>query len=472
MTVAQLFLGGLSMLVGFSRGTNAYAGFFHEEAVAVANDGASKQGQDHARASNIHANDNIAMTAMLGPRFSIEADLITMAINAVIACAECPEGEDCHICGEVAVGLPRVLGKLIWTKLKEELLGAAVGKITETLDKLASLQVEKLVIEGLKKTPSGGADLSVRFEDPSRQGTPWSVDTMGVASKLAVTDALGSQMPGHAFPVVVTENLLEGLPELIVKALGMVVSEAMSQATSDACNASPPSAKEPVGFRFPQIPELRKRAENECKAFRAQMSCALSSAKGGSCGDANQDFVNLSAEERKSLVFSRDVESFMTCQEATLKNPLKIGAGGFTVRKNGKLLSCSFDEGRCLDKRLENASREFLMEKLGLPKTPTVKDIERGFGGLTHGANKQNLWSCSYVKKQVDPRVLHISRAACLIGTFGTGECTDPMLQSPPEYASCSRVYFPNKKGMCSSVSEDEQGFSPCWKFAMVGATP
>ena len=122
LTVSQMFIGAVSLGIGMFRGTEVNAAFHHETTLSHADYGASKLAADHARAANVVVNNNVTMGAIMGPRFGVEADNITMDANAAIACPTCPNSPTCKVCLQYKANKPRALAKQVWVRAKQQLL--------------------------------------------------------------------------------------------------------------------------------------------------------------------------------------------------------------------------------------------------------------------------------------------------------------------------------------------------------------
>ena len=126
ITASHMFLGSVSIGIGLMRGTDSYAAFHHETNVGHANYGASKLAHDHSRSANVVVNQNVVMTAIMGPRMGVESDNITMDGNAMIACPQCPYGM-CKVCIQYKANKPRAIIKQVWVRAKQQLLWSALG---------------------------------------------------------------------------------------------------------------------------------------------------------------------------------------------------------------------------------------------------------------------------------------------------------------------------------------------------------
>jgi hypothetical protein len=477
ITVSHLFLGAISLGVAFFRGTEAYTGFHHESLVGQANYGASKLAQDHARSANVVVNDNVIMTAIMGPRFGVEADNITMDANAEMACPTCPKSPICTVCTQYKANKPRALAKLIWVRAKQQMLWGTLGKLSGDIDRLASMQAGSMVSGDLQRLDSR---VKIRFEDPSQSQEIWGGNNADVACKLAMKDTLPSPVTGHAFPILITPNLLEGLPKALVQAMPQMICAATSALSGGS-----------GGSGGPQLPEIRSVADqtrNDCRSLEDQMRCAIAAA-GGSAGSCQSyppagDHEARSAPEVTDLPdvngrvqFPSKVEAYVQCQTASPDAPLvNASAGGYSYRgANGQIVTCTFDRDKCQDKQLTENSSNYMRDKIGLPRI--VSNLAAALGGSetrkpsAGGSNPENFCACSVTQRPIDDRVIQLSDAVRKISSFGSASPSEA-LRRQRDYRSCGRWYFPDRKGEFASTPQDEQPFVGAWKWSMVTKCP
>jgi hypothetical protein len=464
LTVSQMFIGAVSLGIGMFRGTEVNAAFHHESTLSHADYGASKLAADHARAANVVVNNNVTMGAIMGPRFGVEADNITMDANAAIACPTCPNSPTCKVCLQYKANKPRALAKLVWVRAKQQLLWGTLGKLSGDIDKLSFQQAQGLVTGDVAKADS---KVKVRFEDPSSSGDIWGGGNADVACKLAMKDTLPSPVTGHAFPLLISPNLLEGLPKTLVQAMPQMICKATSAASGGGGGGG-------GGNDGPQLPEIKSIAEQtrkDCKALEDSMRCSIAAASGnaGACNDDTEpEIADLSQASGKVEMPSK-VQPFVTCQTGSTSAPLQITGGGYSYRsKAGAVVSCSFDRDKCEDKKLTENSDSFMREKLGLPKV--VSNLAQMLGGSETrkpsqgGSNPKNFCTCAFSEKPVDETMVSISDAVRKIASFGSADPSEA-LRKKREYRSCGRWYFPARNGEFASTPEDEQPFVAAWKW-------
>jgi hypothetical protein len=461
LTVSQMFIGAVSIGIAFFRGTEVNAAFHHETTLAHANYGASKLAMDHARAANVVVNNNVAMGAIMGPRFGVESDNITMDANAAVACPTCPNSPICSVCLQYQANKPRAMAKLIWVRAEQQLLWGTLGKLSGDIDKLSFLQASA-IIKGdvLKADPKVG----MRFEDPSENGEIWGGGNADVACDLAMKDTLPSPVTGHAFQVgLITPNLLEGMPQMLVMMMPNVMCKATSAMNSGGMGGSLPEDQPKLG----DIKEVADKTHKDCKELEDQMRCAVSP---GTCGASTEPQTLDLSDVRGKVTIPSKAQEFVTCNGASASSPLKQSGGGFFYRnRKGGLTTCTFDRAKCEDKKLGENSDDFLRNKIGLPKI--VSNLAQSLGGSetrkpSEGAksNPSNFCACAVSSKPVDETMIRISDAVRKIASMGSAEPSQA-LRKRREYTSCGRWYFPKRKGEFALTPEDEMPFIAAWKW-------
>ncbi len=461
LTMSQLFLGAITFGIGTFRGTEAYVSFHQETLVGHANYAASKMSADHARASNVIANDNAISAAIMGPRFAVEADNITMDQNAMIACPQWGNPYMAMVCSRYQQNKPRALAKLTWVRAKQLFLWSALGKLSGDMDKVASLSAAEQVANAIRSTDS---DVSVRIDDPSSRQSIWGGSNTTVACTLAQKDTLSSPMPGAAFPMMMP-TLLAALPKALVQVLPQAICGALSNTGS---------------IRLPEVPSVAKQTDADCKTLEEEMRCSISrTSRGGSggCGAFEaREVTSLEEDDNdgstRTPTFSKEVRPFLKCAPMTLGSaPRQLASGGYTYRaaSNGALVTCTFDRDKCdTDKLVENT--DSYLQELGLPSIPDLSSL----GGSTREPsdadwNHSNLLrACAYASKPVDEKVAGLSDAVRNLASFGQAASSN-VLRKRREYRTCGKWYFPDGPGSdFSEVSHDHQPFVAAWKWSLV----
>lgn len=468
LTVAHFFIGAVSVGIAFFRGTEVNAGFHYESTLAQANYGASKLAEDHARSANVVVNDNTIMGAIMGPRFAVEADNITMDANAAIACPTCPTSPICKVCIQYKANKPRALLKLVWVRAKQMLLWGTLGKLSGDIDKLAFQQASSLIKGDVSKVDS---QIKIRFADPSESGDIWGGTNTDVACDLSMKDTLPSPMTGHAFPILITPNLLEGLPKILVKAMPKIICK-VAGALKNAAAGGGGGGGGGDDIKLGEIKEVADQAKKKCADLEESMRCSVAAAagNGGSCGGdpVEAEITDLSGTAGRVQIPSAARE-FVTCGSASASSPLQQSGGGYFYRGGGGgLTTCTFDRAKCTDKTLGETSESFLREKVGLPKI--VSNLAASLGGdetrkpSQGSTNPENFCACAYTEKQVDPTMVKISDSVRYISSFGQSQPSDA-LRKRREYRSCGRWYFPKRNGEFAGVPDDETPFVGAWKW-------
>jgi hypothetical protein len=438
-TLSQIFMGALTIGMASFHGTEAYLGFHHETQLGNANYAASKLGADHARSANASANNNVISGSIMGPRFAVEADNITMDADALIACPQTHNAHMQTICAEYHANKWRALAKLIWVRAKQQLIWSALGKLTETMHRIASLRA----IEEVTSTLGQGANApSLQVFDPSRSGEIWGADNTSTTCTLSQKDALLSNMPGSAFPILM-ENLLQGLPKALVELLPQVI-----------CGAGGNTGR----IKLPQIPSVADKTNRDCSSLAEQMAAVL---------DTTTGVPTASTGGPTGPSFSSDVSKYVTCAATSLAPG--GSAGGYAPVAGGPAGSCSFDWDRCQNDKLEDNSADFL-KSVGLPDMPSASSL----GGSTLAPTDSNwnhadsMRACASSSAQIDPTMANISEAMRQIVSFGSAPSSSA-LRSQYEYEACAKWYFPDGgESEFASVPHEQQPFVAAWKYALV----
>lgn len=468
LTVSQMFIGAVSIGIGMFRGTEVHTAFHQESTLAHANYGASKLAADHARSANVVVNNNVTMGAIMGPRFAVEADNITMDANAMIACPTCPHSPTCKVCLQYKANKPRATAKLVWVRAKQQMLWGTLGKLSGDIDKLAFQQGQGLVNGDVAKID---AKVSMRFQDPSQNGEIWGGGNADVACKLAMKDTLPSPMTGHAFPILISPNLLEGLPKALVQMMPQMICKATSAAQNAMGGGGGGGGGGDEPIKLPQVKSVAEQTQKDCKELEDQMRCAVGAASGNqaACGDVGDAQIADLSEAAGRVQLPSKVQPFVTCGAASLSSPLQQSGGGYFYRSGGGLTTCSFDRKKCEEKKLEENSDDFMRSELGLPKI--VSNLASALGGSETrkpssggGSAPKDFCTCAYASKPVDETMIGISDAVRRIASFGMASPSEA-LRKKRDYQSCGRWYFPERKGEFASTPQDEQPFVAAWKW-------
>jgi len=487
LTLNHVFIGAISLFVVLSRGSIAYVSFQHEKLLGRADEAASYVAAAQARASNAIAGNNAIVAALVGARFAVEADAMTVKANALLACPKCPSSPDCVICKQSTAALPRVLGTLAWTRAKQVAVARSLSELSSALPKLAGQEAANLVRQSLGDESANEEPIRIVIKDPSQTIDLWSAANTDVACDLASKEVLKSPMLGHAFPKLVSKNLLQSLPKTLVSAM-----------PSKLCSAGQSAASKP---KLAEIREVAERTRDDCREFEAQMRCAVAAAdgRGGACGGMSASSDGLEASETLGrLRLPAAARPYVSCRVATLRAPLAsrdtrrsssasrldslflaggdpaLGTNQVFHNADGQLETCTFDRDACVDKQLEKNSDAYLNQALGLPSV--VSSVKQVLGGETHapasgGSSPNEFCACACATQNVTPSIRRLTGALHTIVSLGA-QPSPTGLDTNPEYCGCAKWYFPDRKGPFASVDPKSQSFVAAWKWAPVLACP
>lgn len=441
LTLSQMFMAAITIGIGAFRGTETNLSFHVEGLLGHANDTATTVASGHARAADAIANDNVISASIMGPRFAVEADNITMMVNAMIACPQVHNPYMQKICAEFHANDWRALAKLAWVRAEQAMLWGALGQLSSDIDRVTSI---RQLDQATSRVRSADSAVSVRIEDPATQGSIWGSDNTGEACSLAEQDSIGSPMPGAAFPVLM-ENLLEGLPKALVQMMPRIICGVESAASGGGGGGGGGS-----GISLPQVPSVAEATAQDCARLQQEMQCQLA----GTCNGLTQQTIT-PWQGGSAPNLSSDVSRYVSCNA----------------------LSCSFDSARCQQDRLEANSTAYLTS-IGLSPVPVGASgaASRGasLGGATHAPTDAN-WNhadsfraCAFTSKPVNGTVTGIADSLRKLVSFGTAQSTST-LQNDYEYESCAKWYFPDGgESPFASVPHEQQPFVAAWTFALV----
>jgi len=249
LTFAQVFLGALTVGIGLSRGVEADLAFHSEDLTGEANYAASRLAAGHAHATNAIADDNVLAVAAMAPRLAIEADNITMDMNAAIACPQPLTPGMQEICAAYTANKPRALAKLGWVRTQQTSMWQELETLSAAMDKVAGAHARDDIGATLHSLDPSA---HVRFDDPTQLRETWTGRSAFTGCSLASKDALSSPMTGHAFPILMP-NLLAGLPQALVAGLPSAMCPPL------------PSGAPPKPVKLPEIPSVMEKAKKRCE---------------------------------------------------------------------------------------------------------------------------------------------------------------------------------------------------------------
>lgn len=478
LTASQMFLGAVSIGIAMYRGTEVQTAFHYEGQVAHSNYGASKLAADHARSANVVVNNNVIMTAIMGPRFGVEADNMTLDANLPLTCPSCPHGPLCHLCTQNKANKPRAEAKLQWVRAEQKTLWGTLGKLSGQIDNLASQQASGIVSRAISKVDSA---VKIRFEDPSTSSDIWGGGNAGAACKLASKDILPTQVTGHAFPTLVDKNLLAELPKKLEQAMPQIVCQVTS-ALSNKSDDAP---------QLDQVKDVTDKTKDDCDGLEKSMACSIAAAKGmpGNCGDnATGEATTIAGSARatgtahpvRNVAFFSDVQPYVRCQAAASGHgPVNASGTSYYYRNPaGQTVACTFDRDKCADEKLKDNSDDFMRDAMGLAKQiPNASSLAQSLGGSETrkpsqtGSNPKNFCACTYTQKPVDETMVNISDSVRKIASFGQSDPSEA-LRKQRDYKSCGRWYFPDRKGQFAATPQDEQPFVGAWKWGQTTSCP
>ncbi len=459
-TVTHMFLGAVTLGIALFRGTASHLAFHHETLLGHANFAASVLASDHARAANAIANNNVISAAIMGPRFAVEADNITMDETAAIAC---PQHHNAHmqfICHSYQRNKPRARGKLAWARAKQSLVWSSLSKLSADLDRVAGLRAVD-TIERTIATVDG--NVRMRVEDPTSQKVVWGADATREGCTLAQKDALDSPMPGSAFPLLMP-NLLGGLPEALVRELPQVI-----------CGAS----KDGAPVRLSGVPSVARKAAESCTALEEQMRCEA--ARAGAAEDGMRSFaacggepgaaVKIPSQNNDEPTFSSEVTPYAHCTVMTPQAGARLalrGAYAMRAGRGGARLTCTFDVDRCHDEKLASVSKDYL-DGLGLTSRTSASASAESVRAPSNADwnHSDDFRVCATAFKPLNQTMVAISDGVHALVSFGTSPSAAAM-RDAYVFRSCGKWYFPDGPGAFSAVAHDQQPFVAAWSFALV----
>jgi hypothetical protein len=484
LTMSQLFMGALTIGIATFRGTESYESFYYETQLGHANYGASKLAADHARAANSNANNNVISTSIMGPRFAVEGDNITVLVDGALACAKCAasdgsDGFDCNLCQQFMQNYPsKMLPKLAWVRIKQALLWGSLGKLTSTIDKVASLAAQ----DQISSVVSGiDSQVKMRAVDPSTSGSTWGQSNESTACSNAQIDALKSPMPGSAFPPVMTTNLMgQGFSFAMTQIMPKIICAVEGAASGGGSGGGGGGSSSP-SVTLPQIPSVANATTQDCNALQEEMEQQIaqqqvadgynSGGYGGRFGGGGPTLGQDTAAP--GTVFSSDVAPYVTCTVATASAPLRSGLGrAYTyVNGGGQLSTCTFNQAACQQQMLKTNSAAYL-QSVGLPSTPS--QASSSIGGSTLAPSDSNwnhspsMQACSFASKPVDETIATINDNVTRLISFGNQSTQPKQLRASHEFQGCGKWYFPDSSGDFAGTPHDQQPFVAAWKYAMV----
>lgn len=448
LTLAQAFIGVLTVGIGLSRGLEADVGVHGERLNGDANYAASRIAAGHAKASNAIADDNVLAAAMMGPRLAVEADVITMDQNAAASCPWVKE-----VCEPYTANRPRAEAKLQWIRNRQMSIWGSLEMLSSQMNKVSGAQAKGDVTRLLASLDPGAR---MSFADPTDTKDPFASRSAFTGCTIAKRDAELSPMVGHAFPLLMP-NLLGPMPWALVETLPNVMCPPVGEIAGAVAGAASSMSAPPISL--PGIPAVDKQTKASCDRVEEHMRAQVGERSGG--------------VSSKEPTFSSDVMPFVKCVTAKPGGaPLQLEAGqvAFTVKKKGQLYTCTFDKKECNKKMSEVASADFL-KSIGLPAIPSFATI----GGSTRSPaaarpnESDDFRAAATASEAPNATTADIADAARTLLTFG-GTAAPTILHREVSRKSTGKWYFPDGAGPLAAVPPDQRAFVAGWKHALVSS--
>jgi len=481
LTTSQMFMGALTIGIAAFRGTESYESFYYETQLGHANYGASKLSADHARSANSNANNNVISTSIMGPRFAVEGDNITVLVDGALECAMCAASDGsnqqaCQLCQQFVQNYPsKMLPKLAWVRIKQALLWGSLGQLTSIIDKVASLAAQEQIASTVSQIDS---QVKMTAQDPAASGGTWGSSNESTSCSNAQIDALKSPMPGSAFPPVMTTNLMgQGFSFAMTQIMPQIICAIEGAASGGGGGGGGGGSSNP-SVTLPQIPSVAKATSQDCTALQDEMQEEIAQQQqqtyggrgGGRFGGQFQSNPDLAAP---GTVFSSDLAPYVSCSKSTASSSIRSGAGqAYTyIGADGQFSTCTFNQAACNQTMLKQNSAAYL-QSVGLPSTPS--QASSSIGGTTlqpsdsnwnHSASMQ---ACSSATKPVDSTIATINDNVTTLISFGNQKVQPQALRATHTYQGCGKWYFPDSAGNFAGTPHDQQPFVAGWKYAMV----
>jgi hypothetical protein len=447
LTAFQALLGAITIGLSLFRGGESSLSAHHHALLAEANSAAALLGQYHARSANAVTTNNTICSSLLGPRFSVEADNISMDESAMVAC---PRTDHYHrrICARYKANKPRAAAKLAWIRTQQTSICRALSQMSGRLDGVMSGRATSLA-RGESQAALPGIKLEV--DDPSASSSPWGQSSWAEACKLAAQDASNSNMVGHAFPLLM-ELMVPGLPKALI-----------GRAPQIFCGVQ---GGGPV--KLPEVPSVAKSTQEECRALESDARAAVAEPDAGvySITKTVADFPAaavpyLRCEAAGSAPFADDAyEGFggFLRSHAVSGAPIHTLSGDRRTR-----LRCRFQEAACREDMLPKQSQRFL-QGLNLPSMSGGEARAPSAGNWNHAPEFRARARASL---QVSDFTLRISDGFKTVVSFGAARPGEA-LRRERQYSACSRWYFADGPGSrFEGVEPARQSFVQGWSHAL-----
>lgn len=443
LTTFQAFLGAITIGLSLFRGGETTLSSHHHAVLSEANSAAAILGQYHARSANAVTTNNTICAGLLGPRFGVEADNISMDQSAKIAC---PLSDPYHrkVCAQYKANKPRAASKLAWIRTQQTTICRALSQMSGKLDGIMSLRALGMARENAEASRAG---VRIELEDASGSSLPWGGNSFGEACKLASNDAKGSNMLGHAFPLLM-DLMVPGLPQAL-----------MQRAPQIFC-----AVQGGLPVKLPEIPSVNKSTRESCEGLERQARESVAEPLGSEFWSG-----------KTALDFPASVRPYLECRE------VRIVAEEFEARAGGGVdndlgapfqtwsenrqtrLECTFQSEKCYSDQLPKESARFL-KSLSLPSLSGGETRNPSASNWNHAAEFRARVSAS---QAIDDQTVRISDAMKTIVSFGAASAGDSVRRER-DYSACTRWYFADGPGSrFQGVEPARQAFVQGWSHAL-----
>jgi hypothetical protein len=449
LTTFQAFLGAVTIALSLFRGGESTLSTHHHTLLAQANHAAALLGQYHARSANAITTNNTICAGLLGPRFSVEADNISMDESAMVAC---PRNDPYHrkVCARYKANKPRAATKLAWIRSQQTTICRALSQLSAGLDGVMSERAMDLARSSAEVAIEG---VTFELENAAQTAAPWGKSSFEQACKLAAEDAQGSNMVGHAFPLLM-HLMVPGLPQALVE-----------RAPSLFC-----ALKSGSPIRLPEVPSVAQSSREQCRDLEQRTRWAAV--------PASSDTTAISGSNWRTMAdLPEAARPFVECRRIA-----ELPAAAITVEDGGGLsysrdpdpgfylldddhtsLRCNFDQDSCFDDALVDHSRRFVTSL----QLPSLTGGETRAPSVDHWNHADEFRVRVSAARRIDDFTQRVSDAIRTIASFGSAGATDT-LRKDRRYTACARWYFADgPTSAFAGVEPARQSFVQGWSHAL-----
>jgi len=443
LTTFQAFLGAITIGLSLFRGSETTLSAHHHAVLSEANSAAAILGQYHARSANAVTTNNTICAGLLGPRFSVEADNISMDESAMIAC---PQSDHYHrkVCAQYKANKPRAASKLAWIRTQQTTICRALSQMSGKLDGIMSLRALGMARGNAESNRAG---VRIEMDDASGTSSPWGGNSFGESCKLASNDAKASNMVGHGFPLLM-DLMVPGLPKALIQ-----------RAPQLFC-----AVQGGLPVKLPEIPSVNKSTREICEGLERQARESVAEPLGSEfwSGKTASDFPASARPYLECREVRVVAEEFETRAGRGVGDGL--GATFQTWSENRQTrLECTFLSEKCYSEQLPKQSERFL-KSLSLPSLSGGETRKPSASNWNHADEFRARMSAS---QPVDDQTVRISKAMKTIVSFGAATAGDGMRRER-DYSACTRWYFADGPGSrFQGVEPARQAFVQGWSHAL-----